>query len=265
MFEPIDNQRYADIAGQSFDQEEVIPGPIIYGRTHVIAEKLHLIRSLGSCILLTSFSDASLTHEMMRQCPPNVVHWFSNNAMVDDQRVTNLPIGFRFSRDSQELCLALIREGRRERKNLMYVNFMRQIPRIPNPREGLYEQFAGLEWTTAKGGFAENYVEIGEFYQDIQSHDYVLSPPGAGIDCHRHWESIALGSIPVVLRSPVTDILDDMPCLRVNDWSEVTRERLEAELPELQKRFEWESMQKLDMRYWRRRIEDEIAGLRDPS
>jgi len=31
---------------------------------------------------------------------------------------------------------------------------------------------------------------------------FTLSPAGAGLDCHRTWEALLLGSIPVVLRSP---------------------------------------------------------------
>lgn len=182
--------------------------------------------------------------------------------MVKDKRLEAIPIGFAFKREHQEICLKLRKEGRPAQRNLMYMSFLRDIPRNPNPREGLYEMFGGEPWVTCEGGTLDNYIPVQDFYKNIQRHAYVLSPAGAGLDCHRHWEAIALGSIPIVLRSKAVELLEDMPCLIVGDWSEVTENRLLAELGGLQERFSWDSMQKLDMRYWRERIHSEITFMR---
>ena len=59
---------------------------------------------------------------------------------------------------------------------------------------------------------------------------FTLSPAGAGLDCHRTWEALLLGSIPVVLRSPLDELFARLPVVIVDDWSEVTPTRLRLEL-----------------------------------
>lgn len=262
-FECIDNQKFAAIAGQPFDQITLILDRVVYGITHLVCRQFRKLKNGPPCVLITSYSDASLTPQMANQLPPNVLYWFSTNVMTTNPRVIPIPIGFAFKLDHQRLCLERRAAGRLERKNLMYVNFFRHIARNPNPREGMYEQFGGHDWTTVEGGLPDIYVSIEDFYTGVQSHDYVLSPPGAGLDCHRHWEAMALGSIPIVLRSRATEsLLGDMPCLIVEHWDEVTKERLEGERDQLLSRFLEPCMQKMDMNYWREVIGNEIHNLR---
>lgn len=49
---------------------------------------------------------------------------------------------------------------------------------------------------------------------------YVLSPPGNGADCHRTWEALYLGAIPVVLNEywPFSDY--DIPVVSLRNWEE---------------------------------------------
>lgn len=51
---------------------------------------------------------------------------------------------------------------------------------------------------------------------------FVVSPPGNGPDCHRTWEAMAGGAVPVVLRgSLATSLTDDAPIHVVDDVREV--------------------------------------------
>lgn len=51
---------------------------------------------------------------------------------------------------------------------------------------------------------------------------FVLSPPGNGPDCHRTWESIASGAVPVVLRTALApSIVSGARIMVVDDWDEV--------------------------------------------
>ena len=59
-----------------------------------------------------------------------------------------------------------------------------------------------------------------EYCNDILNHKYVLCPEGNGIDTHRLWETLYLGSIPVVLHNNVNDSFKDMPIMILNNWSE---------------------------------------------
>jgi hypothetical protein len=249
----INNQRLANLAGVNFNSETIKSGPIVYSRTHLVVSQFHELRKFQDCILITSFSDACCTDQMAEKLPSNIRMWFSNNVMTLNPRVTAVPIGLRTSMDGEKILKEAIQKGRQPQKNLVYMNFYRRIRSGNNPRRGMYEQFTPKPWITTEGGF--EHVPMEQFYKQIASHPYVLSPPGAGPDCHRHWESIILGSIPIVLRSNATRILDDLPCLQVNTWAEVTEETLIEELPRLQQRFNnTEALKKCYFEYWKERI-----------
>jgi hypothetical protein len=248
----INNQRLAQLAGVNFDSETIKPGPIVYSRTHLVCAQFQELAQMGSCVLITSFSDACCTDDMAARLPQNVRKWFSNNVTTHNERVVTVPLGIRTSSEGEAYLRAAIARGRRQQRKMVYMNFWRRIRNGNNPRRGLYEMFLAKPWITYEGGF--QHVPMPQFYEQIASHPFVLSPPGAGPDCHRHWESMMLGSIPIVLRSDATRILDDMPCLQVNNWGEVTEQRLRAELPKLTPRFASPAMDKCWFEPWRKMI-----------
>ena len=44
----------------------------------------------------------------------------------------------------------------------------------------------------------ENRVDYATYMSAVGNSKYVLSPPGNGQDCHRFYESVLMGSIPVL-------------------------------------------------------------------
>lgn len=245
----INNQRLAKLAGVNFDSEKIQPGPIVYSRTHTVVGQFGDLAKMGECVLVTSFSDACCTSAMARRLPPNVRRWYSNNVMTQNPKVVAVPLGIRTSPDGERILADAIEKGPQARRNLVYMNFLRLIRNGNNPRRGVWEQFTTKAWVTREGGF--EHVPMKQFYDQMASHSYVLSPPGAGPDCHRHWEAIMLGSIPIVLRSHATRILEGLPCLQVDNWGQVTPQRLEQELPELSKLFDSPAMERIWFEPWR--------------
>ncbi len=55
---------------------------------------------------------------------------------------------------------------------------------------------------------------------------FIASPHGNGLDCHRTWESLLLGNIPIVKRSSLDPLYEGLPVVIVDDWNEITRENL---------------------------------------
>jgi hypothetical protein len=55
----------------------------------------------------------------------------------------------------------------------------------------------------------------------LSNSAFVLSPPGNGADCHRTWEALYLGAVPIVLKKywPFSHL--NLPVLVVEDWSEI--------------------------------------------
>ena len=63
---------------------------------------------------------------------------------------------------------------------------------------------------------------------------FIASPEGNGIDCHRTWEAIYLGLIPIVNDNYLNRFFASLglPIICTNDWNEFAQ-KTEAELTDL--------------------------------
>jgi len=61
------------------------------------------------------------------------------------------------------------------------------------------------------------------YLETLSKHKFVASPEGNGIDCHRTWEAIYLGVIPIVKRTVLSEYFYDLglPILLISNWNEV--------------------------------------------
>ena len=102
----------------------------------------------------------------------------------------------------------------------------------------------------------------GEFIEMMSEHEFVLSPPGnMDADCHRTWEALYLGCIPICKRMGATKFFTDLPILFVDDWREITPGRLFEASMELAPK--WKNAHKmLWMPYWEKRIRGIIENSR---
>lgn len=87
-----------------------------------------------------------------------------------------------------------------------------------------------------------------EFLRDLSETMFVISPRGHGLDVHRTWEALLMGSIPVVQSSTLDPLYEDLPVVIVKEWSEATAEFLQERYKELRAKT-W-SREKLYAPYW---------------
>ncbi len=92
----------------------------------------------------------------------------------------------------------------------------------------------------------------------MAKYRYVLSPFGNGLDCHRTWETLLVGAIPVVKTSTLDAMYEGLPVIIVDDWSQVSPDFLEQKYQELQTRKM--KKEKMFMPYWLDLIKQEKKG-----
>jgi hypothetical protein len=80
---------------------------------------------------------------------------------------------------------------------------------------------------------------------------FILSPPGNGLDCHRTWEAMILGSIPILIHTPLDPLYEDLPVVFVQQWEDmkdITEKRLQEWKEQiLHKKI---NLKKLEEKYW---------------
>lgn len=142
-----------------------------------------------------------------------------------------------------------------EKSNLVYMNF--NISNFPQERHFLFEKFNREKWV--KVGQIENTVEGRiKFLRDIKVSKFVLCPRGNGVDTHRLWETLYMGSIPIVKYHETHHLIQDLPILFVENWEEVTEDFLNQKYEEMINK-NW-NMDKLKLSYWTNFIKSELKN-----
>lgn len=130
-------------------------------------------------------------------------------------------------------------------RNLVYMNF--SVNTFAEERGPLWNRLADKAWVT-QGQHVPTLDGRRQFLTDIRNHAFVLCPRGAGIDTHRLWETLYMGSIPIVIWDRAHENWKDLPILFIHDWSEITLDRLLYEHNRIT-HLEWNTS-KLKAQYW---------------
>ncbi len=213
-----------------------------------------LVRTNRRVVLVTGQGDHPIDAKRLGEAPANIHAWFGSNALVDDARVRPLPLGLG-AQDSPVTLragdIAAGLEDDRPREKWLYVNFRPDTN--PQVRRPVYERFQRLsseDWVTFHP--PAEHGDNGAYLDALLTHRFVLSPPGNGIDTHRMWEALYAGAIPIVLRSPVMRAFTVLPILFVDDYSEITPDRLRQEESRI-RNASW-NLDALFLPYWREQV-----------
>ena len=93
----------------------------------------------------------------------------------------------------------------------------------------------------------KQFIPRVDTWKNMTEYAFVLSPFGNGMDCHRTWEALLCGCIPIV-RSPIfNEMFDDLPVLIVDKWEDITLQLLkqtvyEFKLKHQQNAFQYERL-----------------------
>lgn len=201
-------------------------------------------------VLITHTSGFPIDSQRAGKRPDCIKRWFAQNKMINDDNIVALPLGLEppnrgVSGDVSVLARQLAQS--REIQGLCYMNHSRTTN--PDTRVAPWEWGVQQSWIDA----TESRVPFPVFIENLYSHKFVISPPGNGVDCLKHWEAMYMGCIPIVMRSILMDeFAQDLPMLVVDKWEDVTEELLNKTWEEYNAR-EW-NYEKMTISYWRKRI-----------
>jgi hypothetical protein len=187
------------------------------GQRDMMAANKNIYRRPILRTVVTGMSDYSVTEEMYQALKHAVDTWYTTNKQTHNVR--GFPLGVCELTPLRPLWKAM--NMPKEPHNLVYMNFT--MSTNPVERQHVWDMFKDKPWVTAGTPLPQE-----DFYKELRNHRFCLCPSGNGIDTHRVWESIYVGTIPIVKHNLVHSDWMDLPILFVNDWSEVTPEFLES-------------------------------------
>lgn len=219
--------------------------------------KIHSARPAN--IWISGHSDFPITKEVFDAYEKNTKVWFATNKAYVHPKLISIPIGITNNTNESsdhpifgntDIMLEA-RKKPRTIQNLVYMNFL--IHTFPQERQLCYDIFLGKPWVTI--GHSEKTMDARKrFLSEIRNHLFVLCPRGNGIDTHRLWETLYMGSIPIVKRDVAVQDFTDLPILFVDDWSDVTEDFLHTQYQRM-RATTW-NMKKLTFPYWKDMIQD---------
>jgi hypothetical protein len=187
----------------------------------VVAENLAVLRF--PVVLVTSDGDravpSSYDERTVRALldSPRVVRWMTQNydGTVEHRKLRAMPIGF----DLHTAPRALLVPARRAQRRAVLCDAL--TPSHPE-RAGMRAALEGNALVT----FLDRRVPADELMELYASFEFVLSPRGNGLDCHRTWEVVLAGSIAITRSSSLDAMYAGFPVVVVREWHEVTAENL---------------------------------------
>lgn len=222
-------------------------------------------------VLVTGDSDMCVPKEALSNSETYVLvnnsyllKWFAQNTQLQNhEKIVQLPIGLDYHTISnnpnhnwkthgegfkprfQEGVLITLRQQMKpfyDRNQLIYVNFTRGNDRF-GQRGSAFDQIPNNLLA-----INDNFTKRTENWRNITQYAFILSPFGIGMDCHRTWEALCLGAIPILKAPNFQNMFEDLPVLIVSEWSEITRELLDKTIKEFKTReFKYE---KLTLQHW---------------
>lgn len=85
-----------------------------------------------------------------------------------------------------------------------------------------------------KSGIQNIKLSGSQYFDELPCYKFVISPEGNGIDCHRHYEALMAGCIPIIEDNPfIREKYRGCPILFTKDYSEINEFYLEQKYKEL--------------------------------
>jgi hypothetical protein len=179
-------------------------------------------------------SDAPFDEARFKQFEKMMYSVRSINATYKHPMVKQIPCGIRDYRMDTRKIIAASRpthvKSFDERPITIYINFTVTRPERFARRIDCYKAFVDHPKTVIK----PPTLTEAEYYKDLWDTKYVLSPEGSGLDTYRTYESIYCGAIPVVLRDALTPMLERLPVIIVDKWTDFDPDK-KYDLPKLDK------------------------------
>ena len=238
---------WIDEQNQEFPIEKTQFGSLIFVKTDILKYFIKTIhpKIKNPYVLITHNSDIPVTKNYLSLLKDTkLLAWFGQNIDFDHPKLHPLPIGIanpEWPHGNLSLWSKNLELPPLDRNFKIYVNFSPDTH--PRRREILKKIDNNPLYCVTESKDLEGYIE------DLRSYQFVLSPRGNGLDCHRTWEALYMGAIPIVETSKLDPLFDDLPVIIIDRFEDLTHEYLVEAYENLQKRIF--KKDKLACSYWR--------------
>jgi hypothetical protein len=211
--------------------------------------------------LVSGDSDREITDEI---CEKSLVSkiilnskmksWYAQNLTYKHPKLKNLPIGLDYHTVHEKPYLWGLKAHSPLAQELTLIDVLQRSSLIENR---FFAAYCNWQFAMNRGDRSECLQKIDKqlcFFEPDRlprtatwsrqsEFMFVISPFGAGLDCHRTWEALMLGCIPIIRRSGISSLFDNLPVLQLENWTDLTKDMMLATYKDfLSKKFDFTTL-----------------------
>jgi len=194
-------------------------------RIKELSNKIHLFKN--RFVLITHNSDGEIRDEVETLKIlnfSNLEKWYSQNICFEHDKLYFLPIGIANSQwphgNINIFNSDMVLNNSCNKIKGIYFNF--NIDTNRTKRSKCFESLKNkLVWL--------NNISPSENMVRLSQYKFCICPEGNGVDTHRLWEALYLKTVPIVIKSEFTNILqkNNVPLVILNNWDELCEDNLD--------------------------------------
>lgn len=151
--------------------------------------------------------------------------------------------------EQEQILVREIHEGMRpfyQRKMRIYSNVMLCLDRFNDRLDAIRKIPSDLIYQQT------NFLPRTITWKNMTDFAFVLSPFGNGMDCHRTWEALLCGCIPIVRSSVFNELFEGLPVLIVENWSDISLQLLASTIADFKEKHDKNELkyEKLELSYY---------------
>ena len=152
---------------------------------------------------------------------PKLIKWYGQNVGYNHSKISFIPIGIAnqmWDHGNQEYFKNLRNV---EKENSVYMHF--KVSTNPDKRIPCQQEL------TQKGVPFLPYMEPGLNIKRLQTFQFCICPEGNGLDTHRLWEAYYVKTVPILLRSTFSEIVQKtigLPMILLDSWNNFDYDKL---------------------------------------
>lgn len=217
---------YDEFEKFNIDNIKQFNGMKIFVKTDLLAEFIRniLFKIKTNFILYSHNSDLGIDEKYVDLLDNKYLKmWYAQNVLIRHNKLKSIPIGIankRWKHGNVEILSDTINKNN-TKDNLIYCNF--DINTNIVERKKCIDNIFPITLSPK--------VDFEQYLEQLSKSYFVISPNGNGIDCHKHWESLYLKTIPIVTDSiNIQNFRNEYPFIVIKDWSDFKKLELNEEL-----------------------------------
>lgn len=217
-------------------------GIIYVGMCVLIEDCLRDMPRSGNYIIIHRDNERPFTKEYCRMKPASVKHIYTIECQVSESDVTALPFGTAsIGGDSESLWQVQNEEIEKDKDVPVFCRV--NTNQFTTQRSQVVSTLSDNSLVKVLTHQLDSY----DFFREIKGHRFNISLQSGGKDTTRTWETLFLGTIPIISDCPELRHFEDMP-VAYYPAEGITKEWLDAQ------DVSGKSLQRVKMSYWRNQI-----------